>query len=402
MKMSGGPGTRNIKIILLAIALVIAFGTVFYTRMIVEKLQQKEKQIVELYAKSLEYLANTEDTSTNLTFIFENVIKPIDFPIILTDTQDKVNLKNKSGYRNLTLDSTKTPAEQEAFLYKKIQEMDAINPPIVIKYNDSIIFGKIHYGDSDLINQLRNYPYLQILFAAMFIIIGYISFSYIKRNEQSNIWVGMAKETAHQLGTPISSLMGWSEILKLSHNNPDKVLDISEEINNDLSRLNKITQRFSKIGSNPELREANLYEVIERTTKYFERRLPQIGKSVQLKIEGDENVCARLSPELFEWVLENLIKNALDAIEGKKGSITFYVSETHKNAEIDVKDTGKGIDPKRKKDIFRPGYSTKRRGWGLGLSLSKRIVEDYHKGKIYVKHTGPEGTTFKIVLRKNS
>lgn len=208
MKMSGGPGTRNIKIILLAMALIIAFGTVFYTRMIVEKLQQKEKQIVELYAKSLEYLANTEDTSTNLTFIFENVIKPIDFPIILTDTQDKINLKNKSGFRNLILDSTKTPAEQEEFLYKKIKEMDAINPPIVIKYNDSIIFGKIHYGDSDLINQLRNYPFLQILFAAMFILIGYISFSYIKRNEQSNIWVGMAKETPTSLAPPFQASWG--------------------------------------------------------------------------------------------------------------------------------------------------------------------------------------------------
>ncbi|MGE5399226.1 MAG: sensor histidine kinase [Ignavibacteriales bacterium] len=400
MKMSGGPGTRNIKIILLIIAFIIASGTVYYTRMIVEKLQHKEKQIVELYAKSLEYLANTNDPSTNLTFIFENVIKPIDFPIILTDTADQVNLSNKSGYRNLQIDSTLSLAEQKKFLANQIKDMDAINPPIIISYSDSIVFGKIHYGDSQLIRQLRNYPYLQILFAAMFVLIAYISFSYIKKNEQSNIWVGMSKETAHQLGTPISSLMGWSEILKLSHNNPDKVLDISEEINNDLARLNKITQRFSKIGSQPELKDTNLYETVERTIKYFERRLPQIGKNVVLKLEGNEDVCAKLSPELFEWVLENLIKNALDAIESKRGSIAFSITETHKHAEIEVKDTGKGIDPKRKKDIFRPGYSTKRRGWGLGLSLSKRIVENYHNGKIFVKHTGPEGTTFKIILKK--
>jgi signal transduction histidine kinase len=209
----------------------------------------------------------------------------------------------------------------------------------------------------------------------------------------------MAKETAHQLGTPISSLLGWSELLKLNYNNPDKVLDISEELNNDLSRLNKITLRFSKIGSKPELKEINVYETIDKVVNYFRRRIPQIGKNVTLLIEGDQSVCTLLNPDLFEWVIENLIKNALDAIEGKKGSISVKIFRSGKNVDIEVKDTGKGIDMKRRKDVFRPGYSTKRRGWGLGLSLSKRIVEEYHKGKIFVKSSSPEGTTFKIILK---
>jgi signal transduction histidine kinase len=398
--MFGGPASINLKILLILLASAIAIGTFFYTHSLVEKLQRKDKQIVELYAKGLEYLVNVEDNSSNLTFIFENIIKPIDFPIILTDTKDEVNLKNKASIRNLKIDSTLSPSNQLAFLKGKIKEMDEINHPIIISYKDSIIFGKIHYGDSYLIKQLRYYPYLQIIAAAMFILIGYISFSNIKKREQSNIWVGMAKETAHQLGTPISSLMGWSEILGMNYNNADKVQDITEEIKNDLIRLNKIAQRFSKIGSHPELKETNLYETISKIIKYFDRRLPQTGKNVSLVIDGNENINAKLNPELFEWVLENLIKNALDATEGKKGTITFSFIEKAKTIEVDVSDTGKGIDLKRRKDVFRPGYSTKKRGWGLGLSLSKRIIEEYHKGKIFVKSSSPEGTTFKIILKK--
>ncbi|MGE5498837.1 MAG: sensor histidine kinase [Syntrophothermus sp.] len=403
LKMSGGPATRNLKIILLFSALIIAGSTLFYTKTLVEKLQQREKQSAELYAKSLEFVFRSDEAPSNLTFIFENIIKPIDFPLIYTTGKDdSFDLSTKSSFKNFPIDSTLKQDDQKQYVVRKMREMDAINPPIVIKYNDTLVLGKIHYGDSDLILQLRNYPYYQIIFAAAFVLIGYIIFSNIKKNEQSSIWVGMSKETAHQLGTPISSLMGWSELLRLSYHDPDKVLDISDEINNDLQRLNKITQRFSKIGSNPELKEANVYEEIEKTIKYFERRLPQIGKNVSLKVEGNENLCAKLNPELFGWVLENLIKNALDAIEGKKGSIAFRVQGHNKNIEIEVRDSGKGIDMKRRKDIFRPGYSTKRRGWGLGLSLTKRIIETYHSGRIFVKSSTPEGTTFKIILKKSN
>lgn len=399
MKMSGGPSSIYIKLTLLFLALIIALGTLFYTNNLVNKLQEKDRQIVELYAKGLEYVVNVEDNTSNLTFIFENIIKPIDFPIIKTQGANDEVVPGIE-YRNLELDTTLSWEEQKAYFIDNIIEMDKINKPINVVYKDSLVLGKIHYGDSALIRQLRNYPLFQIIIAALFIIIGYISFSYIKKTEQSNIWVGMAKETAHQLGTPISSLMGWSEILKMSYNNPDKVLDISEEINNDLGRLNKITQRFSKIGSNPELKSKNIHQEIEKTINYFQRRLPQIGKNVKLSIEGSKEACADLNSELFDWVIENLIKNALDAIESKKGIITFTIIDRHKNTEIEVKDNGKGVDIKRRKDIFRPGYSTKRRGWGLGLSLSKRIIEDYHNGKIFVKNSSPDGTTFKIVLKK--
>jgi signal transduction histidine kinase len=212
----------------------------------------------------------------------------------------------------------------------------------------------------------------------------------------------MAKETAHQFGTPISSLMGWIEMLKLSYRDPDKVMDVANEITDDVEKLNKITYRFSKIGSKPELKEYIVFDEVKKVTAYFERRLPQTGKTVELSIKGDEKAAAQLNSELFEWVIENLIKNSLDAIEGKPGRIRVTVNDGKKNVEIEVTDSGKGIDLKRRKDVFRPGYSTKKRGWGLGLSLSKRIIEGYHNGKIFVKSSAlGEGTTFKIILRKS-
>jgi signal transduction histidine kinase len=212
----------------------------------------------------------------------------------------------------------------------------------------------------------------------------------------------MAKETAHQFGTPLSSLMGWVELLKSSYNEPDKVLDITDEVESDVAKLKKITNRFSKIGATPEIKHCNVFDEVKKVTDYFQRRLPQTGKKVDLKIQGDQNVFAELNSELFEWVIENLVKNSLDAIENKEGEIVIDIKDSRNRIEIDVTDNGKGIDLKRRKDVFRPGYSTKRRGWGLGLSLSKRIVETYHQGKIFVKNSVPgEGTTFKIILKKS-
>jgi signal transduction histidine kinase len=321
--------------------------------------------------------------------------------MILTGPDDKVNIKSKTEIRNVIYDSTLSNNDLKIFFAKKINEMDAQHNPIVVTYDDTLVLNKIHYGDSDLINQLKYYPYLQIVIAALFIIIGYVGFSNIKRSEQSNIWVGMAKETAHQFGTPISSLMGWLEMLKLSYRDPDKVLDITEEISSDVERLNKITYRFSKIGSAPEIKPSNVFDEIKKVTDYFQRRLPQTGKTVELTIEGDKEIRTELNSELFGWVIENLVKNALDAIETKPGRINIFVKESHGKVDIEVTDNGKGIEIKRRKDVFRPGYSTKRRGWGLGLSLSKRIIESYHKGKIFVKSSNPgEGTTFKIILKK--
>ena len=400
MKMSGGPGSVNIKIILLIIAALITIGTLYYTQTLVARLQEKERQIVELYAKGIEYLANTTNPDVDITFLFDNIIKPIDFPLIQSDAEN--NVYSKTDIRNIEIDTSLTPDKFNEFISKAITEMDATNPPIEVKYEGTII-NKIHYGDSELIKQLRFYPYVQLIIAAMFIILGYIGFSSIKRSEQSNIWVGMAKETAHQFGTPISSLMGWLEMLKMNYRQPDKVLDTTEEISNDVEKLNKITYRFSKIGAKPELVKKNVMDEIKQVTNYFERRLPQTGKTVELKISGDDQAYAEINSELFEWVVENLIKNALDAIEGTKGKIEISIKEIRKGVEVEVTDSGKGIEIKRRKDVFRPGYSTKKRGWGLGLSLSKRIIEGYHGGKIFVKSSKPgEGTTFKILLKSSS
>ncbi len=404
MKMKGGPASLNMKIALLVIAILIAGGTLFYTQNLVTQLQKNERQIAVLYAKGIEYVANTSSPETDITFLFENILKPIDFPLINTDSKNRVIITDKhdiKDIRNIKYDTSLTNKQLEKFFENKIKEMDLENKPISITYKDSILLQRIHYGDSDLINQLKYYPMLQIIIAGLFIIIGYVGFSNIKRSEQSNIWVGMAKETAHQFGTPISSLMGWLEMLKMNYKDNDKVLDIADEIENDVQRLNKITYRFSKIGAKPEIKKKVVYEEIKRVVDYFQRRLPQTGKSVELYFEGDQQIQAELNSELFEWVIENLIKNALDAIENKMGKIKISLKPNKNKIEIDVTDNGKGIEMKRRKDIFRPGYSTKRRGWGLGLSLSKRIIESYHNGKIFVKTSSPgEGTTFKIILNK--
>jgi len=400
--MSGGPASVNIKIILLLIAIGIGGGTLFFTSDLVDKLQEKERQIVQLYAKGLEYVANTSDVNADITFLFENIIRPIDFPLILTDENNHINLKSKSDIRNIRFDSTLSEAALTKFFRNKLREMDEVNKPINVTYvaeKDTIILTRIHYGNSGLINQLKYYPYLQILIVGLFIIIGYIGFSQIKKSEQSNIWVGMAKETAHQFGTPISSLMGWIEILKLHFSDPDKVLDTAEEIENDVEKLNKITNRFSKIGAKPDLKTGNVTELLLNVVEYYKRRLPQTGKKVSLELLEQTKIEAKIHVELFEWVIENLIKNALDSITHDNGKITLSVKKVRHKVEIEITDNGKGIDANRRKDIFRPGYSTKRRGWGLGLSLSKRIVEEYHKGKIFVKSsTLNEGTVFKIIL----
>lgn len=406
VKLTGGPASAKFKLFLFLAAFAIVGATLYYTNNLVALLQAKERQIVQLYAKGVEYVANSNTESTDITFLFENIIRPIDFPMILTGPTDSVNLSDKSSIRNVQYDSLLPKKELQAYFLDEVKKMDAVHKPIEVKYifgQDTILLTKIHYGDSELIQRLRYYPYVQIIIASVFLLIGYLGFSQIKRSEQSNIWVGMAKETAHQFGTPISSLMGWVELLKSTYRDPDKVLDITEEMQNDIERLDRITNRFSKIGSKTELKETQLGQEIQKVIDYFQRRIPQTGKKVELRISGERNAKALLNTGLFDWVIENLIKNALDAIEQDTGSITFEIKEHHNKAEIEITDTGKGIDYKHRKDIFRPGYSTKRRGWGLGLSLSKRIIEDYHKGKIWVKSsTVGQGTTFKIVLKKTN
>lgn len=402
MKMSGGPASFNIKVILIVLGIAIAGGTLYFTNDLVQRLQERERQIAELYAKSLEYIADPNVNSFDITFIFENIVKRIDFPLILTDADDNVIFQGFDvGVRNLKIDTTLTEDELQEFLREKVEELKKQHAPIEVTFDGTTVWRKIYYGDSELVRSLILFPYLQISFALFFVLIAYLSFSYMKKTEQSNIWVGMAKETAHQLGTPISSLMGWTEMLRLYHDNPDKVVDTADEIENDLSRLNKVTQRFSKIGSKPELKDENLYELLSRIINYFNRRLPTSAQNLKMIIDGPEDLSVKINTELFEWVIENLVKNSLDAIEHKQGEIIFRYYTEGNFVHLEVSDNGKGIEYKRRKDIFRPGYSTKRRGWGLGLSLTKRIVENYHHGKIFVKESIiGKGTTFKILLNK--
>ncbi|PID63197.1 MAG: two-component sensor histidine kinase [Ignavibacteriae bacterium] len=397
----------NIKFSLLILAVIITASTFYYTQNLVNELEDSEKEIVQLYANSLEFIAgSTSNSNEDFTFIFENIIKRINFPLILTDKDSNPLLNSTgSGLKNIEIDSTLSESDVKKFIKEKIQELKKINAPIDVLYTDvrgnEQIFGKIYFGNSNIIQKLQYYPFLQILFAFFFITIAYISFSYLKKTEQSNIWVGMAKEIAHQLGTPISSLMGWTELLKLKLSKPNEVLNVAHEMESDLSRLNKITNRFSKIGSKPNLKDKNLVEVIASVLLYFEKRLPQTGKDVTLIFPENPPINLMLNPELFEWVIENLLKNAIDAIGNRKGKIKISIKETEKQVEIEVADNGKGISNKNKKDIFKPGYSTKSRGWGLGLSLSKRIIEDYHQGKLLLKNSiVDEGTTFQIIMKK--
>ena len=400
-------GSANIKIALLVTGVLIIISTLVYTQILVSEILERERDIANLYAKSIEFIANDENQSGEYNFVFNTVVNSntINFPIVVTDAKS-----NKPQFiKNLDVDSTVTKQEQENFIQKMVANMDVNNKPIRVTYQDSLVLSYVHYGQSNLVARLKVLPLIEFFVAGIFIFLGYFGFNYIKRTEQSNIWVGLSKETAHQLGTPLSSLMGWNELMKVSANSPQKIVNLANEMTNDLDRLNKIANRFSKIGSKPNLKTENLFDVVDKVAKYFEKRIPRltsetegnVKKKISLDITGSKEAAALINRDLFEWVIENLTKNALDAIENSTGTITYNIYEKDGYTYIDVSDTGKGIDIRYKKDIFRPGYSTKMRGWGLGLSLSKRIVETYHKGKLTLKESEPgKGTTFRIRLKK--
>jgi hypothetical protein len=402
-------GSANIKIALFLAGVIIMIATLIYTQILVAEILEREREIANLYAKSIEYIANDENQSGEYNFIFNTIISSntINFPIVVIDAKTKI----PTFVRNIVSDSTLSKAEQKKQLEKIVDEMDELNKPIRVSYRDSVELSYVHYGQSRLVSRLKMLPLIEFFVAGVFIFLGYYGFNYIKRTEQSNIWVGLSKETAHQLGTPLSSLLGWNELMKVNAGSPEKVLELAGEMTNDLDRLGKIANRFSKIGSKPDLKLENVHDVIEKVVKYFEIRIPRISKGtfegqnpkrkIDLQITGSNTSAALMNRDLFEWVIENLTKNALDAIESSSGSITFNISEKGAYIYIDAVDTGKGIDLRFKKDIFRPGFSTKQRGWGLGLSLSKRIVETYHKGKLTIKESVPgKGTTFRIRLNK--
>jgi len=330
-----------------------------------------------------------------LNFIVNKIIVPDPFqiPAIITDSTNTQIIT----YRNVAVDSSWSPERQRAYLLRLVERWDRVHEPILITAYG--LKQRVHYGESELVTRLRTFPYVQLMFVALFILVGYLGFSYVRKSEQSSLWVGMAKEAAHQLGTPLSSMMGWLELLRAEDLDRGQTEEILAELEKDVQRLQRVASRFSDIGSMPRLEVVPVASVLENVAQYIRRRIPAQGKQVILTVEAPAHLAVPLNVELFEWVIENLLKNALDAIEQDRGEITVRAYAEDQAVIIDVSDTGKGIERRQWKNIFRPGYSTKKRGWGLGLSLARRIVEDYHGGILMLAESKPgQGSTFRIVL----
>jgi len=378
---------RRWKLLLLLGAVVIGMASLMYTNWLTEKLSEEERKKVILWAEATKRLASDDISLDNDLSLIEMIIDAnTSIPLILVNDQDSILI-----HANISFSANR----QELVLQKELKKMKAHNPPIevVIDENERQYF---YYRESYLLRNLRLFPIIQLLVIFLFIFVAYLAFSASRSAEQNKVWVGMSKETAHQLGTPISSLMAWIELLRMQKTDET----IVSEFEKDIQRLEKITERFSKIGSKPELLPTNLLEVIQSTVEYLKKR--SSGK-VKYSIEADqtEGWILPMNEALFSWVIENLCKNAIDAMNSE-GTITLSLKSKDNHAILDVSDTGKGLPKSQFKAIFRPGYSTKKRGWGLGLSLAKRIVENYHSGKIFIKNSElKKGTTFRIILNKN-
>lgn len=376
----------RIKAAILIIFMAIAVASLWVTRDLVNSLAQEEKNKIELWASATEELAKQQDDpNKDYSFVFKVLAENNTVPIILTDGSNEI-----IASRNI--DSAKISTKKKAA--EQIEIMKAKHKPIVISISDKDV-NIVYYGDSSVLKQLYYFPIVQLIVLILFILSAYIAFSTIRNSEQNLVWVGMAKETAHQLGTPTSSLLAWLEVLKTTEL-PESLL---VELDRDIHRLEKITDRFSKIGSSPSLRTVNLVAQIENSIGYLQKRVSNSVTFVR-NFDTNEEIYVKINESLFEWVVENLVKNAIDAMQGK-GSITFTIRDDIQVAYIDIHDSGKGIPKNLAKTIFKPGFTTKERGWGLGLSLSQRIIEEYHKGKIFVLQTETgKGATFRMVLKK--
>ena len=454
--------STNLKLVLIALAGLIAIASLWVTTRLVDQLKQRETAIIELWASALEQIPLAQQQAARQPAIsdyeeLETLLRTwrvvsglseadvqryqsaLDWARIgqadqgITFIQDAIvsNPRLQSGIPAIVVDSTSglpgswrnvdipveslegLPEEEQKVYTKRLLEMASelalVNEPIpiVVNFPESDFFPAtrfvqiVYYGESDLVARLRWFPYIQLLFVGLFVMVGYFGFSYIRRSEQSSLWVGMAKEAAHQLGTPISSLMGWVEMLRMNRDEPSARHADEEafsEIEKDIERLERVTSRFSDIGSLPKLDRQPVAPVLETTADYIRRRIPRSGGIIKVEVEASPELEAPINTDLFEWVIENLLKNALDAMEDN-GSIRIEASRISDRVRIDVTDTGKGIDRRQWKNVFRPGYSTKKRGWGLGLSLAKRVVEDYHGGSLTLAASRPgEGTTFRIEI----
>ena len=373
------------KLFLLLFAVFIGLGSLIYTRNLVKKLKIEERENVELWAEATKLLS-LSDTNQNIDFLSSIIDNNNTVPVILTDESDSI-----IGYRNFDSEKIKDPRYFEKTL-NKIKEK---NNPIVITLGNNH-FNLIYYKDSIILTMLIFYPYIQLGIIILFVLVSYLAFSSSQKAEHNQVWVGMSKETAHQLGTPTSSLAGWIEILQQKY--PD--ISITKELAIDVKRLEKVTERFSRIGSTPALTNDNIIEIITRTIDYLKLRTSSKVR-FNINYNKDKKVVIPVNSALFEWVIENVLKNAIDAMEGK-GEINIGISDTEKNALIDISDTGKGIPKSAIKKIFNPGFTTKHRGWGLGLSLAKRIIEDYHNGRIFIRNSEVgKGSCIRIIINKD-
>ncbi|WP_206082111.1 sensor histidine kinase [Maribellus sediminis] len=377
---------KRAKILLLMVAIVIGVASLLYTNWLTKKMAQEERKKVELWAEAIKQLGSSDQLDSDyLNFLLEVTSKNTTIPIIIVDEKDSIN----SAY-NIHFSE---PRKGE-ILTKELKKMKEKGSPILLDLMDNNYL-LLYYRDSSILRNLRIYPIVQLLVIVIFIVVAYFAFLATNRAEQNQVWVGMSKETAHQLGTPISSLMAWIELLKLK----DVDENLVKELERDTSRLERITERFSKIGSKPELLRINLIEVLNSALSYLKSRSSDKVKFIS-NYDTEAYVETPLNAALFSWVIENVCKNAIDAM-ANSGSITIDVEEKSDQVLIDITDTGCGVPKSNQKTIFQPGFSTKKRGWGLGLSLAKRIVENYHNGKIFIKWSEMgKGTSFRIVLQK--
>ncbi|HUX53724.1 MAG TPA: HAMP domain-containing sensor histidine kinase [Williamwhitmania sp.] len=375
----------RIKILILFVLTIIAISSLWVTRDLVHSLAAEEKKKIDLWATATEELANQQEENKDFSFIFRVLEENNTVPVVLTTQKREI-----VAFRNVDSSKISTPNRAKQLL----SIMEKNHKPIVVKLPNNET-NLVFYEDSNILKKLYYFPIVQLSVLFLFILAAYIAFSSIRNSEQNLVWVGLAKETAHQLGTPTSSLLAWLEVLK-NQDIPPAYLD---ELEKDIHRLEKITDRFSKIGSAPSLKPVNLVEQINQIINYLDKRVSSNITFIKEYNAVDE-IYININDSLFEWVIENIVKNAIDAMHGK-GTISFKVRDDIQVAYVDITDQGKGIPKKIAKTIFKPGFTTKVRGWGLGLSLSKRIIEDYHKGKIFVLNSDAvRGTTFRIVLKK--
>ncbi|QJD94898.1 HAMP domain-containing histidine kinase [Mucilaginibacter robiniae] len=390
------------KYLLLIFAVIIASSSLLYTQYLVKNIAKSERTRAQVWAITMKQILSTDDND-QLNYFFE-VRDSLTVPALVTD--EKGDFKFQRGLdTNKTFIPTQGITELAgkkkydlAYFQGELSIMKDQHRPIKIKVPES--FGGywlVYYKDSLLLTELRIFPYIQLTIIAVFLVVAYTAFSSARKSEQNQVWVGLAKETAHQLGTPISSLLAWIELLKDKFDAEDDPL--IAEMANDVQRLEIVADRFSKIGSKPVLEPHSVYAVVKDFMDYFKVR---VSDKISFELNGNPQFMASLNVPLFAWVVENLLKNAVNAIEGK-GSIKVNInsSKTKNLIYIDVIDTGKGIARSKFKTVFRPGYTTRKRGWGLGLSLTKRMVENYHNGQIFVKDSElGKGTTFRIILKK--